>query len=316
MKIVYITGCLGFMGSHMTRKALKKGWAVYGVDKMTYAANPKYLEEFEKYPNFKFEKSDIRDMKRIYDCDYVINFAAESHVGNSIINSHEFIESNVLGVKNLLDLVRFKPVNCNDRPILFHISTDEVYGDIESGAHVESDILKPSNPYSASKAAADMLINAWARTYDIKYLILRPTNNYGIGQYPEKLIPLSVKNLMRGKKINLHNQGTPIRNWLHADDTAEAIMTIIDSGNVNEIYNVAGGFEQANIDTVRKIIKAYFGDDNDWESHVDLSAIRLGQDVRYALNDRKLKNLGWRPTKIFDQEIKNMVEDFKENWRW
>ena len=316
MKIVYITGCLGFMGSHMTRKALKKGWAVYGVDKMTYAANPKYLEEFEKYPNFKFEKSDIRDMKRIYDCDYVINFAAESHVGNSIINSHEFIESNVLGVKNLLDLVRFKPVNCNDRPILFHISTDEVYGDIESGAHVESDILKPSNPYSASKAAADMLINAWARTYDIKYLILRPTNNYGIGQYPEKLIPLSVKNLMRGKKINLHNQGTPIRNWLHADDTAEAIMTIIDSGNVNEIYNVAGGFEQANIDTVRKIIKAYFGDDNDWERHVDLSAIRLGQDVRYALNDRKLKNLGWRPTKIFDQEIKNMVEDFKENWRW
>ena len=121
---------------------------------------------------------------------------------------------------------------------------------------------------------------------------------------------------MRGKKINLHNQGTPIRNWLHADDTAEAIMTIIDSGNVNEIYNVAGGFEQANIDTVRKIIKAYFGDDNDWERHVDLSAIRLGQDVRYALNDRKLKNLGWRPTKIFDQEIKNMVEDFKENWRW
>lgn len=316
MKIVYITGCLGFMGSHMTRKALKKGWAVYGVDKMTYAANPKYLREFEKYPNFKFEKSDIRDMKRIYDCDYVINFAAESHVGNSIINSHEFIESNVLGVKNLLDLVRFKPVNCNDRPILFHISTDEVYGDIESGAHVESDVLKPSNPYSASKAAADMLINAWARTYDIKYLILRPTNNYGIGQYPEKLIPLSVKNLMRGKKINLHNQGTPIRNWLHADDTAEAIMTIIDSGNVNEIYNVAGGFEQANIDTVKKIIKAYFGDDSDWESHVDLSAIRLGQDVRYALNDRKLKNLGWRPTKIFDQEIQNMVEDFKENWRW
>ena len=134
MKIVYITGCLGFMGSHMTRKALDRGWAVYGVDKMTYAANPEYLKEFKKHSNFKFEKSDIKDLKRIYDCDYVINFAAESHVGNSIINSDEFIESNILGVKNLLDLVRFKPLNCNDRPVLFHISTDEVYGDISSGS--------------------------------------------------------------------------------------------------------------------------------------------------------------------------------------
>ena len=316
MKIVYITGCLGFMGSHMTRKVLEQGWAVYGVDKMTYAANSEYLKEFKKYPNFKFEKSDIKDLKKLYDCDYVINFAAESHVGNSIINSDEFIESNILGVKNLLDLVRFKPVNCNDRPVLFHISTDEVYGDISVGAHVESDVLKPSNPYSASKAAADMLINAWARTYDIRYLILRPTNNYGIGQYPEKLVPLSVKNLMRGRKINLHNEGTPIRNWLHADDTAEAIMTIIDSGNVNEIYNVAGGFEQANIDTVRKIIKAYFGNDSDWKNYVDLSAIRLGQDVRYALNDRKLKNLGWKSTRIFDEEIKKIVDHCKHAWRW
>jgi dTDP-glucose 4,6-dehydratase len=316
MKIVYITGCLGFMGSYMTRKALKKGWAVYGVDKMTYASNSEYLKEFEKYPNFKFEKCDIKNLDRIYDCDYVINFAAESHVGNSIINSHEFIESNILGVKNLLDLIRFKPVNCNDRPILFHISTDEVYGDIDVGAHIETDVLKPSNPYSASKAAADMLINAWARTYDIRYLILRPTNNYGMGQYPEKLVPLSVKNLMRGKKINLHDEGKPIRNWLHADDTAEAIMTIIDSGNVNEIYNVAGGFEQANIDTVKKIIEAFHGNDEDWKNHIDLSAIRPGQDVRYALNDRKLKNLGWKPRMSFDEEILGIVNHFKENWRW
>ena len=153
--------------------------------------------------------------------------------------------------------MRNKPANCNDRPILFHISTDEVYGDIDEGAHIETDLLKPSNPYAASKAAADMLINAWARTYGVDYLIHRPTNNYGIGQYPEKLIPLAVKNLVRGKKIRLHNEGTPIRNWLHADDTAEAVMTIIDSGKVNEIYNCAGGFEQANIDTVKKIIKAF-----------------------------------------------------------
>ena len=316
MKIVYITGCLGFMGSYMTRKALKRGWQVRGIDKMSYAANPELLKEFNEYPNFQFEKRDIKNMKRLYDCDYIINFAAESHVGNSIINSDDFINSNIFGVKNLLDLARFKPINCNERPIFFHISTDEVYGDIESGAHVETDLLKPSNPYSASKAASDMLINAWARTYGIQYNILRPTNNYGIGQYPEKLIPLSIKNLMRGKKIRLHNQGAPIRNWLHADDTAEAVLTIIDSGDINEVYNVAGGFEQANTDTVRKVIKAYFGTDDNWQQYVDFDAHREGQDIRYALNDRKLKNLGWSPKKNFDEEIGKIVDYYKKCFIW
>jgi dTDP-glucose 4,6-dehydratase len=316
MKIVYITGCLGFMGSHATRRALQRGYMVRGVDKITYAANIELLEEFQTYSNFTFERTDIKDLKRLYDCDYIINFAAESHVGNSIVNSDEFIESNVLGVKNLLDLIRYKPTNCNERPILFHISTDEVYGDISHGAHVETDILKPSNPYSAAKAAGDMLINAWARTYDIKYIILRPTNNYGPGQYPEKLIPLSVKNLNRGKKIRLHDQGRPTRNWLHADDTAEAIMTIIASGHVNEIFNVAGGFEQSNAETVRKIIKAYFGTDKNWEQYVEFNVVREGQDVRYALNDRKLKNLDWEPKKNFDEEIQEIVDFYKKEFIW
>ena len=199
MKIVYITGCLGFMASYAVRKALARGWKVRGVDKLTYAANPQLLEEFCQHPNFEFEETDIKDLERLYDCDYVINYAAESHVGNSIVNSDEFIDSNILGVRNLLDLVRFKPINCNDRPTFFHISTDEVYGYIEDGAHTEQDLLKPSNPYSAAKAAGDMLIHAWARTYGIQYIILRPTNNYGIGQYPEKLIPLTIKNLLREK---------------------------------------------------------------------------------------------------------------------
>jgi len=316
MKIVYVTGCLGFMGSHFTRKALELGWMVWGVDKITYAANPKLLKEFRKYSNFEFEKSDIKDLKYLCDCDYVINFAAESHVGNSIIDSEEFISSNILGVKNLLELVRTKPANCNDRPVLFHISTDEVYGDIVSGAHTEHDLLKPSNPYSAAKAAADMLINAWSRTYGINYVILRPTNNYGVGQYPEKLIPLSIKNLMRNKKIILHNRGEPIRNWLHADDTAEAIITIIESGKTNEIYNVAGGFEQANINTVKKIIKEFFGTIDNWEKHVDLSATRPGQDVRYSLDDKKLRSLGWHAKREFDKEIKNIVEYYKNNFIW
>ncbi len=316
MKIVYITGCLGFMGSYATRKALQRGWYVYGVDKLTYAARPELIEEFSSYENFKFIRRDIKDLEYLNDCDYVINYAAESHVGNSIINSDEFINSNILGVKNLLDLIRFKPRNCVVQPVFVHISTDEVYGDIDVGAHVETDILKPSNPYSASKASSDMLIKAWSRTYGINYIILRPTNNYGEGQYPEKLIPLSVKNLMRGLKIRLHNQGTPIRNWLHADDTAEAVMTVIGAGQVNEIYNVAGGFEQANVDTVKKIIESFYGTEEGWEKYVDFDAEREGQDVRYALNDRKLKNLGWTPQKNFDEEISDIVEYYKKNFIW
>jgi len=317
MKIVYVTGCLGFIGSYVTRKCLDRGWRVYGIDKCTYVANTSLLTEFEKYSNFKFQLVDINDLSHLYDCDYVINTAAESHVGNSIIKSDEFISSNILGVKNLLELIRHKPSNVSPRPIFFHFSTDEVYGDIEAGEHTENDLLKPSNPYSAAKAAADMLVMAWSRTYDIKYIILRPTNNYGVGQYPEKLIPLSVKSLQRGLKIKLHDQGTPIRNWLHADDTAAAVLAIVDSGIENEIYNVAGGFEQSNKATVEKILKEYTGQASIlWEDHVDLSYNRVGQDTRYALNDDKLRSLGWEPQKHFDTEIKEIVEYYKNRFIW
>ena len=161
-----------------------------------------------------------------------------------------------------------------------------------------------------------MLILAWARTYGVEYILLRPTNNYGIGQYPEKLIPLSVKNLMRNRKIRLHNAGTPVRNWLHADDTAEAVMTIIDSGNMNEIYNVAGGFEQKNIDTILKVIDNFFEEDYNWEEHVDFSYSREGQDVRYALNDDKLRALGWAPKKDFNKEIYDIIQYYKKNFIW
>ena len=316
MKIIVVTGCLGFIGSYFTRKALQRGWQVRGIDKITYAANPCLLKEFNEYSNFCFEKKDIKNLTRLYDCDYIVNFAAESHVGNSIINSDDFINSNILGVKNLLDLVKNKPTNTNDKPILIHISTDEVYGDIEIGEHSETDVLKPSNPYSAAKAAGDMLINAWSRTYGVEYIMLRPTNNYGMGQYPEKLIPLAVKNLTRGKKIKLHDEGKPIRNWLHADDTAEAVLTVIESGNVNEIYNVAGGFEQSNSETVRKIIKAYFGTDDNWEQYVDFGVVREGQDVRYALNDEKLRILGWAPKKEFNKELQSIVDHHKNIFLW
>ena len=317
MKLVVITGCLGLIGSYVTRRCLEKGWQVYGIDKCTYAANTEFLEEFLEYNNFTFVREDIAKLKHLPHCDYVINVAAESHVGNSIIDSQDFIHSNVVGVKNLLDLIRNKPENVEQRPVFFHFSTDEVYGDIVQGEHIETDILKPSNPYSASKAAADMLVLAWARTYDMKYIILRPTNNYGIGQYPEKLIPICVKHLQRGKKIRLHDAGEPIRNWLHSADTAEAVIKIIESGNTNEIYNVAGGFEQKNIDTATQIINNYFEKQNiEVLKHLDLGFKRPGQDVRYALNDKKLRSLGWKPNKNFQQELSKIVQYYKNNFKW
>jgi len=316
MKLVVITGCLGLIGSYVTRKCLSKGWKVYGVDNLTYAANKSFLEVFKRDPNFTFLEEDIAQLKSLPDCDYVINIAAESHVGNSIIDSSDFIETNVNGVKNLLDLIRRKPDNTMKRPVFFHFSTDEVYGDIAEGEHVETDPLIPSNPYSASKASSDMLILAWARTYGVKYVIVRPTNNYGEGQYPEKLIPLCVKLLQRGKKIMLHDEGEPIRNWLHAEDTAEAVTTIVESGKVDEIFNIPGDFEQKNWLTVKKIIEAYYNNEVNWKDYVDLSHKRPGQDVRYALNGDKLEALGWKPTKVFDEEIVKLVQFYKENFKW
>jgi len=316
-KVVYVTGCLGFIGSYVTRACLNKGWYVKGVDKMTYAANKNLLAEFNEYSNFSFVNCDINDLKFLYDCDYVINTAAETHVGNSISNSDDFVHSNVNGVHNLLELIRNHRGENVSKPILLHFSTDEVYGDIEEGEHIETDLLKPSNPYSATKAAADMLVTAWGRTYKLPYIIIRPTNNYGIGQYVEKLIPKACKYLKLGKKIPLHNNGTPIRNWLHASDTAQAVITIIESGVQNEIYNICGGFEQSNLDTIKKVLTLHKGSaDIDIESYIDLTLKRQGQDVRYALNDDKLRALGWTPQVSFDTELKYIVEYSKEKFIW
>ena len=318
MKVVYITGCLGFIGAYVTRACLKRGWYVKGVDKITYAANADLLQEFYEYDNFSFIESDINNLKFLYECDYIINTAAETHVGNSISNSDEFIKSNVNGVHHLLELIKNYRQETSKTPILLHFSTDEVYGDIEEGVHVETDLLKPSNPYSATKAAADMLVLAWGRTYNLPYIIVRPTNNYGIGQYIEKLIPKACKYLKLGRKIPLHNGGTPIRNWLHAADTAEAIITIIENGVKNEIYNIDGGFEQSNLDTIKKILISYYNGDvgKNFRQHLDISFNRPGQDVRYALDDNKLRNLGWEPKKVFDSEIKEIVEYYKSKFIW
>ena len=318
MKVIYITGCLGFIGSYVTRACLEKGWYVKGVDKITYAANRTLLDEFKQYEKFSFVHCDINDLKFLYECDYIINTAAETHVGNSIANSDEFVHSNINGVHNLLELIKNYRQETSRTPTLLHFSTDEVYGDINEGAHIETDLLKPSNPYSATKAAADMLVLAWSRTYNLPYIIVRPTNNYGMGQYVEKLIPKTCKYLMLGRKIPLHNNGTPIRNWLHAADTADAVIKIIENGVQNEIYNIAGGFEQSNYDTVEKIIREYSNslDIYPMSQYLDLSYSRVGQDVRYALDDSKLRILGWEPKMNFDIELVSIINYYKEKFIW
>ena len=312
-KIVYVTGCLGFIGVHVTRACLAKGWYVIGVDKLTYASNINFLIEFEQSGNFKFIKSDINDLDRLYDCDYVINTAAETHVDNSIEDSDQFLHSNVNGVHHLLKLIKQK-VSFRT-PILLHFSTDEVYGDIDVGFHTEEDLLKPSNPYSATKAAADMLVLAWARTHKVPYVIVRPTNNYGIGQYVEKLIPKSVKYLSIGRQIDVHDKGTPIRTWLHVSDTASAIITIIENGVKNEIFNISGNYELPNIEVISKIIALVKGPNEDINEHL-FDMKRAGADMRYAIDDSKIKQLGWKPKTNFDEELAKIAEYYLANFVW
>ena len=315
MKIVYVTGCLGFIGSYVTRLCLKRGWQVRGIDKCTYAANTDLLNEFNEYPNFTFEKIDINNLEFLFDCDYVINTAAETHVGNSIVKSSDFLKANVDGVAHLLDLIKNHRSESNKLPTLFHFSTDEVYGDIEDGFANEKSTLNPSNPYSATKAAADMLIFAWARTHKIPYIILRPTNNYGCGQYVEKLIPKACKYFQIERKLPLHNSGLSIRTWLHANDTARAVLSIIDSNCENEIFNVSSHLELENIEVCNKLADIYLEKYNH-EIIYDFSYQRPGQDLRYALDDSKLRNLGWKEEAIFDEEIIKIADYYKDKFIW
>lgn len=310
-KVVYVTGCLGFIGFHVTKACLDKGWYVRGIDKGTYAANWNLLPILEEYPTFTFEHKDINDLEELYESDYVINTAAETHVDNSIVSSDVFVRSNIDGVHHLLNLIKNKYKFY--MPTLLHFSTDEVYGDLTEGAHTEKDLLKPSNPYSATKAAADMLVTAWARTYKIPYVIVRPTNNYGVGQYTEKFIPHSIKCLNLGKPAPLHDLGTPRRTWLHASDTARAIIKIIESGVKDEIFNISGNYEEQNIVVARKIMALL---NLSGDHHLDLTVKRPGQDVRYAVDDSKLKALGWSPIAQFDRELELIVDYYKNNFVW
>ena len=292
---------------------MEQGWHVRGIDSGTYAANWNLLDDLARYDKFVFENTDINDLDILYECDYIINTAAETHVDNSIASSDVFLKSNVNGVHHLLKLI--KQNHKFRMPVFLHFSTDEVYGDIVEGAHTEDDLLKPSNPYSATKAAADMLVTAFARTFGIPYVIVRPTNNYGIGQYTEKFIPHTIKYLSLGKPAPLHDAGTPRRTWLHASDTAAAVIKIIESGKTNEIYNIAGNYEEQNLVVAKKIIDL-MGLKGDPMRHLDLGVKRPGQDVRYAIDDSKLKALGWKPKADFNKELKPIVKYYTKNFIW
>jgi dTDP-glucose 4,6-dehydratase len=294
---------------------LDAGHHVLGIDSITYASNLNLLPDLLKYPKFKFLELDINDLDRLHDCDYFINTAAETHVDNSIVSSEVFLRSNINGVHKILELIKAMPKA--RRPVLLHFSTDEVYGDIVDGLHTEIDLLKPSNPYSATKAAADMLVTAWARTYDVPYVIVRPTNNYGIGQYVEKFIPKAIKNLSLGRPIIMHDNGSPRRTWLHVSDTANAVLKIIESNTVNETYNISGNYEEQNIVVAKHLIDLFFNwSASNYNEFMDFSEKRVGQDVRYAIDDSKLKALGWKPEAEFKDSLVEIVKYYKENFIW
>lgn len=301
-EILVVTGGLGFIGKHFVRRCLEQGRFIRNIDNVSYAADCAVMEQFAQFPNYRFQKADISTLNFLPQCDVILNFAAESHVDKAITNPKNFCITNFLGVQNLLELARAKQTP--ERPLFVQISTDEVYGDIAEGKHCESDMLMPSNPYAATKAAADMLVTSWGRTYDVSWNIIRMANNYGLHQYPEKLIPKSAWRLTRGMPAILHGDGNYVRSWLHAEDAVDAILAVVREGERNVIYNAGSDIEMKNIDVVRSIAEILkVPEEKAWVTVPD----RSGQDVRYSLDDTRLRNLGWRPRRKFHDELVQIV---------
>ncbi len=303
-----VTGGLGFIGSHFVELLLKRGHFVINIDKVTYAARKDL--NLEKYRNYEFIKEDICNLTHLPpNIDYVVNFAAESHVDNSIVDNLHFFESNTRGVYNLLEIIRGK--DPGSRSIFVQISTDEVYGDILEGSKKEIDALKPSNPYAATKAAAEQLVFAWSRTYGIKYLIFRSSNNYGIGQYPEKLIPKTILFALQGKKMTIHGDGSARREWTYVEDNVEAILLGIEKGQLNEIYNISSNEEYSVLEIVKLILKTMKMPENFYEFVED----RPGQDIRYSIDSTKIRKLGWKPKMTLKKFLVNYIEHLKKQFK-
>ena len=288
MKLV-VTGGRGFIGSHFVEEALKLNYSIIDYDKMGYASHEEL--PWDTNPNYTFIKEDIEFLDHIPSCDAIVNFAAESHVDNSINSPRVFFDSNISGVANLLELIRGKPTY--DRPLFFHISTDEIYGDRDSGSFVETDRSFPSNPYSATKAAAEMLVIAYHRTFGIDYLITRSSNNYGARQFEEKLIPKTLSCIKENKKVPLHGDGTYVRDWTYVKDNISAVLLLLQKGIKNDIYNIAAENYMTNLDVVKTILDWY--NISDHSNYYKFVPNRWGQDVRYAVSSQKLRDLGWAP---------------------
>ncbi|MBI2573112.1 dTDP-glucose 4,6-dehydratase [Candidatus Woesearchaeota archaeon] len=311
MKIL-VTGGSGFIGNCFIKLLLEKypDYHVINLDKLTYAGNKDNLREVEQDPRYTFVHGDICDTHLVnrlcQQVDWVVNFAAETHVDRSIISSDSFVRTDIFGMYVLLEAVK----RHNIKKFL-HISTDEVYGDILEGSFKETDRMLPSSPYSASKAAAEMLALSYLRTHKIPLLITRSSNNYGPFQHPEKLIPCFVTRLLQGKKVPLHNPH-PIRDWIHVRDNCDAVDFVLHYGQIGEIYNIGGNNERTNLEVTQTILRA-LGKDDGWIERV---ADRKGQDVRYSLDCSKLHSLGWRPKIPFEAGIENTIEWYKSHPQW
>jgi dTDP-glucose 4,6-dehydratase len=311
---ILITGGAGFIGSNFIRRMLSKyrNCKIVNLDKLTYCGNPKNLKDISKNKNYKFIKADICNTEAVLEamrgCDSVVNFAAESHVDRSIKNSAEFIQTNIDGTRVLLDAAKKLKIKR-----FIQISTDEVYGDIKKGFSKEADNLLPNSPYAASKAAADILCRSYFKTYNMPVIITRSSNNFGPYQYPEKVIPLFLTNVIENKPLPLYGDGKNIRDWIYVMDNCSGIDCVLQKGTPGEIYNIGGGNVIKNIDIAKQVLKILSKN----KKLLSFVNDRPGHDRRYALDSSKIKALGWAPEYNFDKALVVTIKWYLDNiWWW
>ncbi len=316
MSRVLVTGAAGFIGSNFVRMLLRErsDVIIVALDSLTYAGNMSNLSECLSDSRLRFVRGDIADESVVAPLfvegvDSVVNFAAESHVDRSILGASTFVHTNVLGVQVLLDLARKHNVSR-----FLQVSTDEVYGSLgPTGKFTEDTPIAPNSPYSASKASADMLVRAYHQTFEMPTIITRCSNNYGPYQFPEKLIPLFVTNLLEGKKVPLYGDGLNVRDWVHVDDHCEAILAVLERAEPGSVYNIGGDRELPNIEIARRIF-AHLGRD---ESSIEYVTDRPGHDRRYAMDITRIeRDLGWRPRIEFDRGICDTIDWYVTNEAW
>ena len=309
---VLVTGCFGFIGFNFLNyiyKNFNEDFQIVGIDSLESSCSKKNHEAIPSLKNFQFYEDSILNIQnlKIDNIDIVINFAAETHVDNSIFRPEKFVESNILGLTHLL-----KFAIKNEIANFIHISTDEIYGSTKEGYFKEDDRIEASSPYSASKASAELICKSFAKTYGLNINMVRPGNNYGVYQQPEKLIPFSIANLLSNKNIELYGNGENVRHWLFVDDTSSAIMKIIETSPKNEIYNIGSGYYLSNLELAKKLLHLLdLGEDR-----LEFVEDRPGHDFRYATDFNKLKAIGWDPVADFDQELSNVADWYKNNEDW